>query len=55
MGSTVNFPQHLDITPSVTPEELEWSSNDTQTVGTIFGGSAQREAIERYGIAGRVW
>jgi hypothetical protein len=55
MGSSVNFPDQLDISPSITPKELERSSNYTQRVDAIFGGAAQREAIERYGIAGRVW
>jgi hypothetical protein len=52
MGSIINFPEHLDISPSTTPKQFE---NDTQAVGAIFGGAAQRESIEKYGIAGRVW
>jgi len=55
MGGIINFPRHLDITPSITPKELEWSSHGARSVGAIFGGAAQREAIGRYGIAGRVW
>jgi hypothetical protein len=51
--TTVNFPEYLDITPSITPKLLESISNDTQAM--LFGGAAQREAIEIYGIAGRVW
>jgi len=51
---TVNFPEHLDITPSVTPK-FEGAPSDTRTMGAIFGAAAQREAIEKYGIAGRVW
>lgn len=55
MGNTVNFPERLDISPSIVPKELETSSGDTQTMGMIFGSVAQRKAIENYGIAGRVW
>jgi hypothetical protein len=52
MSSIINFPECLDISPSISPKEFE---NNIQMVGAIFGGAAQREAIEKYGIAGRVW
>ncbi|KAF8231557.1 hypothetical protein L208DRAFT_1398787, partial [Tricholoma matsutake] len=55
MGNTVNFPEHLDISPSIVPKELELSSGDTQTMGVVFGSVAQHKAIENYGIVGQVW
>ena len=42
-----NFPPSLSVTPSV-------AENPTLE-GDVFGVEAQREAILRYGIAGRVW
>ncbi|KAF8218585.1 hypothetical protein L208DRAFT_1419853, partial [Tricholoma matsutake] len=55
MGNTVNFPEHLDISPSIVPKELELSSGDTQTMGVVFRSVAQCKAIENYGIVGQVW
>ncbi|KAL1755241.1 putative methyltransferase-domain-containing protein [Schizophyllum commune] len=45
-----NFPDGLRITPSCKPSLPGHSREDD-----AFGWSAQAEAIERYGIAGRVW
>ncbi|KAL1678111.1 hypothetical protein EV122DRAFT_265146 [Schizophyllum commune] len=45
-----NFPDGLRITPSCKPSSPGHSREDD-----AFGWSAQAEAIERYGIAGRVW
>ena len=53
-GTIVNFPEHLDISPSITPKQFESGSNGSLGP-TIFGHAAQRDAINRYGIAGRVW
>lgn len=45
-----NFPDFLDIQPSRTPNNfLEPHLQNT------FGARAQEDAIQRYGIAGRVW
>jgi hypothetical protein len=41
-----NFPKNLAIYPSVGPRCLGESG---------FGAAAQMNAIEKYGIAGRVW
>ncbi|KAK0204944.1 putative methyltransferase-domain-containing protein [Desarmillaria ectypa] len=46
-----NFPQDLDIKPSVDLLGLQLQPGDQD----LFGPNAQREAIARYGIAGRVW
>lgn len=44
-----NFPEKLAIDPLfpcyIQPNSFEY----------VFGADAQREAIETYGIAGRVW
>jgi len=37
-----NFPTHLEINPSENNSE-------------IFGVKSQKSAIQKYGIAGRVW
>lgn len=42
--SNSNFPENLDIHPLVASETNE-----------AFGFNAQKEAIIKYGIAGRVW
>ncbi|TFK74132.1 hypothetical protein BDN72DRAFT_955984 [Pluteus cervinus] len=44
-----NFPDELDITPS-----SNTTTNGFDPDG-IFGQSAQKDAIQKYGIAGRVW
>ncbi|EAU85547.2 hypothetical protein CC1G_06260 [Coprinopsis cinerea okayama7 len=41
-----NFPQNLDIKPSTSSENV---------AGDRFGIDAQQDAIQTYGIAGRVW
>ncbi|KAK0193945.1 putative methyltransferase-domain-containing protein [Armillaria mellea] len=46
-----NFPHDLDIKPSVDLLGLQSQPGDQD----LFGLNAQREAIARYGIAGRVW
>ncbi|KAK0469606.1 putative methyltransferase-domain-containing protein [Desarmillaria tabescens] len=46
-----NFPHDLDIKPSVDLLGLHSQPGDQD----LFGHSAQRAAISRYGIAGRVW
>jgi hypothetical protein len=40
-----NFPPHLEINPS------DNNCGDPE----IFGVDAQKSAIQKYGIAGRVW
>jgi len=42
-----NFPPSLSISPTVLQEHI--------TTSNAFGIAAQRDAIEKYGIAGRVW
>lgn len=49
MAYNPNFPPSLFITPNVGHDILR------HDVGDVFGVEAQREAISRYGIAGRVW
>ncbi|KAK0236072.1 putative methyltransferase-domain-containing protein [Armillaria nabsnona] len=46
-----NFPHDLDIKPSVDLLGLQSQPGDQD----LFGLTAQRETIARYGIAGRVW
>ncbi|KAH0832894.1 hypothetical protein J3R83DRAFT_11846 [Lanmaoa asiatica] len=46
-----NFPPSLSITPNATL----FTNKATGDGGDAFGVEAQREAISRYGIAGRVW
>ncbi|KAF9068963.1 putative methyltransferase-domain-containing protein [Rhodocollybia butyracea] len=47
--SNPNWPQNLNINPSVPSSSLE------STVSRIYGYDSQKQAIEQYGIAGRVW
>jgi hypothetical protein len=59
MATNVNFPAHLDISPSALPRlhssrQPERSVNDDSDEA-LFGDLAQRLAIQKYGIAGRVW
>ncbi|GLB40288.1 putative lysine methyltransferase [Lyophyllum shimeji] len=51
----MNFPENLNISPSVFPEN-QWV-NTTSAINSddVFGFAAQREGIEKYGIAGRIW
>ncbi|KXN91651.1 hypothetical protein AN958_12503 [Leucoagaricus sp. SymC.cos] len=46
MSSNTNFPHNLSIAPSVHP---------SLKLADVFAESAQRRAIQDYGIAGRVW
>ncbi|KAG9314823.1 hypothetical protein JVU11DRAFT_3916 [Chiua virens] len=48
-----NFPPNLSITPNVGLSENKASSGGNDK--DAFGVESQREAISRYGIAGRVW
>lgn len=48
-----NFPEHLDIKPSTPAAHI--TKKDTQSDTDLFGAIAQQDAIQRYGIAGRVW
>ncbi|KAG6821319.1 hypothetical protein H0H93_000180 [Arthromyces matolae] len=53
--SVLNFPEHLNISPSKYPaRELQLALDDGFDSG-IFGNDAQRLAIQTYGIAGRIW
>ncbi|TRM67601.1 putative methyltransferase-domain-containing protein [Schizophyllum amplum] len=45
-----NFPDGMRITPSCRPSAAKRAADDE-----AFGWVSQAEAIERYGIAGRVW
>ncbi|RDB25884.1 Protein-lysine methyltransferase METTL21D [Hypsizygus marmoreus] len=49
-----NFPENLDIEPSVHPNG-SWRYSGDSGPESVFDGPAQREAIQKYGIAGRVW
>lgn len=51
----VNFPKDLDICPSVSPGTDQSSVIDDDKSDSVFGYPAQRDAIQKYGIAGRVW
>ncbi|KAJ3810689.1 putative methyltransferase-domain-containing protein [Lentinula aff. lateritia] len=44
-----NFPKYLDIQPST------FVAKDSGTLSSIYGHESQKQAIETYGIAGRVW
>ncbi|KAI9568202.1 hypothetical protein HD554DRAFT_2205118 [Boletus coccyginus] len=51
-----NFPPSLSITPNISPFTNKTSGRSPGgDGGDAFGIEAQREAISRYGIAGRVW
>ncbi|KAJ3935601.1 MAG: putative methyltransferase-domain-containing protein [Lentinula lateritia] len=45
-----NFPKYLDIQPSTFSV-----AKDSGTLSSIYGHESQKQAIETYGIAGRVW
>ncbi|KAJ4494735.1 putative methyltransferase-domain-containing protein [Lentinula edodes] len=45
-----NFPKYLDIQPSTFSV-----AKDSSTLSSIYGHESQKQAIETYGIAGRVW
>ncbi|KAG6891368.1 hypothetical protein C0992_008079 [Termitomyces sp. T32_za158] len=56
LSTNVNFPENLNISPSECPEHHEVNSFiGARTDHPVFGDIAQREAIEKYGIAGRIW
>lgn len=58
MTTNPNFPEHLDINPSTFvqfPSPRKLQSTDDDLDGVLFGDHAQRMAIRKYGIAGRVW
>ncbi|KAH0585315.1 hypothetical protein H2248_008556 [Termitomyces sp. 'cryptogamus'] len=56
MSSTnVNFPENLNISPSAYPDRELNSVSGARREHSVFGDVAQREAIEKYGIAGRIW
>ncbi|KAF5372738.1 hypothetical protein D9615_010127 [Tricholomella constricta] len=44
-----NFPENMDISPST------FEDNSKPHANHPFGYAAQRDAIEKYGIAGRIW
>lgn len=44
-----NFPENLDIKPS--EPSLPAGNADSQ----LFGAAAQQDAIQKFGIAGKVW
>ncbi|KAG1738344.1 putative methyltransferase-domain-containing protein [Suillus paluster] len=50
----VNFPEKLAISPLL-PHETYFTHVFLDEQQLVFGADAQREAIETYGIAGRVW
>lgn len=45
-----NFPAKLAIAPLIPCD-----THSRRLIEHVFGAEAQREAIETYGIAGRVW
>ncbi|KAG6862469.1 hypothetical protein C0995_000015 [Termitomyces sp. Mi166 len=51
-STNVNFPENLNISPSEYPDR---ELNGVRNEHSVFGDVAQRQAIEKYGIAGRIW
>ncbi|KAF8071807.1 putative methyltransferase-domain-containing protein [Lyophyllum atratum] len=54
-SGNANFPEKLDISPSIYTEDKCRSFKSDSDSDVVFGYVAQREAIEKYGIAGRIW
>lgn len=50
-----NFPENLSISPSQLPQTAPVTAVDPYVSHFAFDASAQAAAIEKYGIAGRVW
>jgi hypothetical protein len=50
----VNFPEKLAICPLL-PRDTYFAYDFGDKQQLAFGAEAQREGIETYGIAGRVW
>ncbi|KIK91604.1 hypothetical protein PAXRUDRAFT_34878 [Paxillus rubicundulus Ve08.2h10] len=52
-----NFPKNLSITPNQIFPNLSFLSHGSHDIDNdgAFGIEAQREAISKYGIAGRIW
>lgn len=50
-----NFPPSLSISPNVLPRHLAPTVVLQDHITNAFEAAAQRDAIEKYGIAGRVW
>ncbi|KAF9466642.1 putative methyltransferase-domain-containing protein [Collybia nuda] len=59
MTASPNFPKNLDINPSAfhfhRPSDQKFQQRNDESDITLFGENAQRMAIKKYGIAGRVW
>lgn len=57
MGLSFNFPENLNISPSRCLSRLGVyeSSDQDDNMEKVFGQDAQQDAIQKYGIAGRVW
>jgi hypothetical protein len=47
-----NFPDNMAIRPSIRPQPFGLGDLPSET---SFGLSAQKDGINKYGIAGRVW
>lgn len=54
MHNHVNFPEELAIRPLL-PRDAHSTCDFWDKQQLAFGAEAQREGIETYGIAGRVW
>ncbi|KAG6900824.1 hypothetical protein C0993_000143 [Termitomyces sp. T159_Od127] len=54
LSTNVNFPENLSISPSEYPDHEINTLNGVRKEHSVFGDIAQREAIEKYGIAGRI-
>ena len=53
-----NFPEDLDISPSLRSDFIQHfclDSSERDSQNLAFGRTSQRDAIRKYGIAGRVW
>ncbi|EPQ52771.1 hypothetical protein GLOTRDRAFT_122699 [Gloeophyllum trabeum ATCC 11539] len=48
-GRNSNFPENLNISPSQRPDEVD------PGLDSVLDAYSQKDAIEKYGIAGRVW
>ena len=58
MMANPNFPENLSISPSQHPQNVltaPVTAVDPHVSHLAFDASAQAAAIEKYGIAGRVW
>lgn len=56
IGRNPNFPDNLDIKPSVAPNvHVRTILGSEAQISSVFDASSQERAIRKYGIAGRIW